>query len=94
MQRVPPVAAQVLLLRAGHYQDMQARVADDRAHGMHPRPAVGPHSGQESQAYADLKKLGPARGGEGGLAAGELGPSDHAADVTGLSLTTCVSDSP
>ncbi|HEX6526763.1 MAG TPA: hypothetical protein VF070_43130 [Streptosporangiaceae bacterium] len=77
MQRVSSVAAQVLLLRAGHYQDVQARVADDRAHGMHPRPAVGPHRGQESQADPELMKLGPARGGEGGLAAGELGPSDH-----------------
>jgi hypothetical protein len=47
VQRVTPVPAQVLPLGPGHDEQVQARVADDRADRVHPRGAVEPNRGQE-----------------------------------------------
>src|SRR4029077_17288273 len=93
VQRVAPVPAQVLLFGPGHDEQVQARVADDRADRVHPRGTVGPDRGQEGQSDAELVEL-PAPGvGQGGLLPVEVGPGDHLADPTPLSLTSCVSDS-
>src|SRR4029077_1482514 len=93
VQRVAAVPAQVLPLGPGHDEQVQARVADDRADRVHPRGAVGPDRGQERQSDADMVELLAPGVGQGGLLPLEVGPRDHLANATPVSLTSCVSDS-
>jgi WYL domain len=92
VQRVAAIAAQVRLLRAGHDEDVQPGGTDDRAHRVHPRTAIGPDGGKETEADPDLIQLTATHLGEGGLQAFEFAPGDHLPDVTQVSLTSSVSD--
>ena len=92
VQRVTPVPAQVLLLGSRADEQVQSGRADDRADRVHARAAVAPDGGQEAQPDAELVELPAARVRQGGLVPLELGPGDHVADATPVSLTSCVSD--
>jgi len=92
VQRVAAIASQVRLLRAGHEEDMQPGGADDRAHRVHPRTAIGPHGGEKAEADPDLIQLTAAHLGEARLHAFEFAPGNHLPDVTWVSLTSSVSN--
>ena len=93
VQRVAPVPAQVLPLGPGHDEQVQARVADDRADRVHPRAAVGPDRAQERQSDAELVEL-PAPGvGQGGCCRLKSVQVIIWRTLRWLSLTSCVSDS-
>ncbi|HLN67648.1 MAG TPA: hypothetical protein VK280_10270 [Streptosporangiaceae bacterium] len=92
VQRVTPVPAEVLLLGSRADEQVQSGRADDRADRVHARAAVAPDGGQEAQPDAELVELPAARVRQGGLVPLELGPGDHFADATPVSLTSCVSD--
>ena len=74
MQRIPAVPVQIGLLGPGHDKGVQAAIMDERAHRVHPRPAIAADRGQERKSDSELVQQRPARIGQARLGPLELTP--------------------
>ena len=52
MQRIPAVPVQIGLLGPGHDKGVQAAIVDERAHRVHPRPAIAADRGQKGKSHS------------------------------------------
>jgi hypothetical protein len=54
VQCEPSVASKILLLGRRNDEREEVLIRQDGAHGVNPRPSVGPHRGEKAQPYAML----------------------------------------